>query len=139
MKNIDNEEMYEEIRKGKYRIRVLKDKTGREVGRSCLEKIAAAAAVPLGGAAAAAATAVAATAAARHLLNRSQQRLPAPTTADQPLGIGKGRRGFAGMAACRFARFSSCLMVAEPEWLFWWCCTPSSENGRDCCNPTTNP
>jgi uncharacterized protein YegP (UPF0339 family) len=63
LKNIDNEDMYEEIRKGKYRIRVLKDKTGREVGRSCLEKIAAAAAIPLAGAAAAAATAVVATAA----------------------------------------------------------------------------
>ncbi|MEO1257353.1 MAG: DUF1508 domain-containing protein [Bacteroidota bacterium] len=64
LKNIDNEEMYEEIRKGKYRIRVLKDKTGREVGRSCLEKDEVAAAVPLAGAgAAAAAAAVAATAA----------------------------------------------------------------------------
>ena len=52
LKNIDNEDMYEEIRKGNYRIRVLKDKTGREVGRSCLEKDKVAA-VPLAGAAAA--------------------------------------------------------------------------------------
>ena len=65
LKNIDKEEMYEEIRKGNYRIRVLKDKTGREVGRSCLEKDKVAAAVPLAGAAgAAAAAAVASTAAA---------------------------------------------------------------------------
>ncbi|HFA49777.1 MAG TPA: DUF1508 domain-containing protein [Bacteroidetes bacterium] len=61
LKHIDNDDMYEEIKKGKYRIRVLKDETGREVGRSCLEKIKVVAAVPVAAAGAAAAVAVAAT------------------------------------------------------------------------------
>jgi len=38
LKNLDNEDMYETIERGKYRLHILKDKTGREVGRSCLEK-----------------------------------------------------------------------------------------------------
>ncbi len=38
LKNLDNQDMYSKIERGKYFIRVLKDKTGREVGRSCLEK-----------------------------------------------------------------------------------------------------
>ena len=58
LKNIDNDDMYEEIRKGKYRIRVLKDKTGREVGRSCLERIKEPVPVVVPAAAAAAATVV---------------------------------------------------------------------------------
>jgi len=39
LKNIDNPEMYETLSKGKYRIHILSDATGREVGRSCLETI----------------------------------------------------------------------------------------------------
>ena len=61
LKNIDNDDMYEDIRKGNYRIRVLKDKTGREVGRSCLIKDKKGAAVVAGGGAAAAAAIAAAT------------------------------------------------------------------------------
>ena len=38
LKNLDKEEMYETITRGKYTMYILKDKTGREVGRSCLEK-----------------------------------------------------------------------------------------------------
>ena len=42
VKNIDNEEMYHIVKKtfkkGTYIMKVLLDKTGREVGRSCLEK-----------------------------------------------------------------------------------------------------
>ena len=39
LKYKDRPEMYEEIKKGKYHIKILKDQNGREVGRSCLEKI----------------------------------------------------------------------------------------------------
>lgn len=55
----DNPEMYTLIERSGHVIRILKDKTGREVGRSCLEKIpvAAAGAIPLVGAAAAVAAA----------------------------------------------------------------------------------
>jgi uncharacterized protein YegP (UPF0339 family) len=38
LKNLNNPEMYTTIKKGEYFISVLKDKTGREVGRSCLQK-----------------------------------------------------------------------------------------------------
>ncbi|MFK7775862.1 MAG: DUF1508 domain-containing protein [Saprospiraceae bacterium] len=38
LKNLDNEEMYETVTRGKYSMYILRDKTGREVGRSCLEK-----------------------------------------------------------------------------------------------------
>ncbi|NJN34878.1 MAG: OmpA family protein [Saprospiraceae bacterium] len=38
LKNINNADMYEVMRKGTYYMSVLKDKTGREVGRSCLQK-----------------------------------------------------------------------------------------------------
>ena len=38
LKNLNNPDMYETIRVGKYYINVLKDKTGREVGRSCMQK-----------------------------------------------------------------------------------------------------
>ena len=41
----NDKSMYSEIKKNDYRIRVLKDKTGREVGRSCMEKIKKAAPV----------------------------------------------------------------------------------------------
>jgi uncharacterized protein YegP (UPF0339 family) len=67
MKNLNNPEMYSTIRKGDYYISVLKDKTGREVGRSCLLKeepkiVAPAPSVaPVAIAAAAAAIAIAAT------------------------------------------------------------------------------
>ena len=66
LKHIDDEDMYEVIKKGNYFIRVLKDKTGREVGRSCLQKNKPVAAMvpPVGAAAAATAVAAAATAAA---------------------------------------------------------------------------
>jgi len=37
LKNIDNPEMYTVIRRGDHFIKVLKDKTGRELGRSCME------------------------------------------------------------------------------------------------------
>ncbi len=39
LKNLDNKEMYETLTRGKYRIHILRDKTGREVGRSCLETV----------------------------------------------------------------------------------------------------
>ena len=38
IKNINNREMYSTIRRGQYYINILEDKTGREVGRSCLLK-----------------------------------------------------------------------------------------------------
>jgi uncharacterized protein YegP (UPF0339 family) len=38
LKNLNNKDMYSTIRKGNYWLAVLKDSTGREVGRSCLEK-----------------------------------------------------------------------------------------------------
>jgi uncharacterized protein YegP (UPF0339 family) len=38
LKNLNNPDMYSTIRRGDYYIQVLKDKTGREVGRSCLQK-----------------------------------------------------------------------------------------------------
>ena len=38
LKNINNQDMYTTIKRGKYSIHILKDETGREVGRSCLEK-----------------------------------------------------------------------------------------------------
>ena len=57
LKGLNNKEMYETLRKGKYFMHVLKDKDGREVGRSCLQKEETSA-VP------AVATAVAATAVA---------------------------------------------------------------------------
>jgi outer membrane protein OmpA-like peptidoglycan-associated protein/uncharacterized protein YegP (UPF0339 family) len=38
IKNLNNESMYSTIRKGDHYMTVLKDKTGREVGRSCLQK-----------------------------------------------------------------------------------------------------
>jgi outer membrane protein OmpA-like peptidoglycan-associated protein/uncharacterized protein YegP (UPF0339 family) len=38
IKNLNNAEMYSVLRRGNYFINVLKDKTGREVGRSCLQK-----------------------------------------------------------------------------------------------------
>lgn len=47
LKYHDNPEMYNNIEKGGYIIRVLKDKTGREVGRSCLEKVPVAAPAPV--------------------------------------------------------------------------------------------
>jgi uncharacterized protein YegP (UPF0339 family) len=64
MKNLNNPEMYTTIRKGDYYISVLKDKTGREVGRSCLlkeePKIVEPAPIPVAAIAAVAAVAVAA-------------------------------------------------------------------------------
>ncbi len=38
LKNLNNEEMYSTMKRGAYSIQILKDKTGREVGRSCLQK-----------------------------------------------------------------------------------------------------
>jgi outer membrane protein OmpA-like peptidoglycan-associated protein/uncharacterized protein YegP (UPF0339 family) len=38
IRNLNNVEMYSVLRRGNYFINVLKDKTGREVGRSCLQK-----------------------------------------------------------------------------------------------------
>lgn len=38
LKNLNNEDMYTILKRGDYFIRILKDKTGREVGRSCLLK-----------------------------------------------------------------------------------------------------
>ena len=38
LKNLNNKDMYSTIRKGNYWMAVLKDSTGREVGRGCLEK-----------------------------------------------------------------------------------------------------
>jgi uncharacterized protein YegP (UPF0339 family)/outer membrane protein OmpA-like peptidoglycan-associated protein len=38
LKNLNNASMYTTIRRGEYYISVLKDKTGREVGRSCMQK-----------------------------------------------------------------------------------------------------
>ena len=63
LRYLDNEEYYTEFRRKGYRIRVLHDDTGREVGRSCAEKIGAAAA-PVAAAVAAAAVAAPVVAAA---------------------------------------------------------------------------
>ena len=38
IKNLDKPEMYSTMRRGEYYMTILKDKTGREVGRSCLQK-----------------------------------------------------------------------------------------------------
>jgi outer membrane protein OmpA-like peptidoglycan-associated protein/uncharacterized protein YegP (UPF0339 family) len=38
LKNLSNPDAYTTLRKGEYYIQVVKDKTGREVGRSCLQK-----------------------------------------------------------------------------------------------------
>ena len=63
LRNINNPDMYTTTRKGDYYITILKDKTGREVGRSCLQKDKPVIIVPPILAPAAAATAVAAAAA----------------------------------------------------------------------------
>jgi uncharacterized protein YegP (UPF0339 family) len=47
VKHLNNAKMYTRIDKGEYHIMVLKDETGREVGRSCMQKEAVAAAVPV--------------------------------------------------------------------------------------------
>jgi uncharacterized protein YegP (UPF0339 family) len=47
LKNLNNPDMYTTMKRGAYSINVLKDKTGREVGRSCLIKAGAAAATVL--------------------------------------------------------------------------------------------
>ena len=62
LKYHDNKDMYKRITRGKYYMDVLYDKTGREVGRSCLKTVKAAA--PIGGVAKAATVAAAATAVA---------------------------------------------------------------------------
>jgi uncharacterized protein YegP (UPF0339 family) len=38
IKHLENEDMYETITRGEYYIKVLKDETGREIGRSCLQR-----------------------------------------------------------------------------------------------------
>jgi OmpA-OmpF porin, OOP family len=38
LKNLNNADMYTTVRRGEYYMSILKDKTGREVGRSCLQK-----------------------------------------------------------------------------------------------------
>ena len=48
LKYKDDKSMYSKIEKGSYYMDVLKDKTGREVGRSCLKKVAAPAVVAAG-------------------------------------------------------------------------------------------
>ena len=117
LKNIDNEDMYEEIRKGKYRIRVLKDKTGREVGRSCLEKVEEAAAVPLAGAAAAAAVAAATTAAATP---------PPPAAASTPCtnsSTSRERKGcWIPLVVVVDPVIVACIYVVERLFWMWRCC-----------------
>jgi len=58
IKNINNREMYSTIRRGQYYINILEDKTGREVGRSCLLKDKVAPVPPVAAVAAAAAAPV---------------------------------------------------------------------------------
>jgi outer membrane protein OmpA-like peptidoglycan-associated protein/uncharacterized protein YegP (UPF0339 family) len=64
LKNLYNQDMYSTIRRGEYYISILKDKTGREVGRSCLQKdepkpvVAPVVAAPLAAAAIAVAAAI---------------------------------------------------------------------------------
>ena len=58
IKNINNREMYSTIRRGNYYINILEDKTGREVGRSCLLKDKVAPVPPVAAVAAAAAAPV---------------------------------------------------------------------------------
>jgi len=58
LKNLDNKKMYETLTRGKYKIHILRDETGREVGRSCLETVEEKKAAPV--VEVAAATAVAA-------------------------------------------------------------------------------
>jgi uncharacterized protein YegP (UPF0339 family) len=38
LKNLNNKDMYTTVRRGEYWLSILKDSTGREVGRSCLQK-----------------------------------------------------------------------------------------------------
>ncbi len=64
LRNLNNPDMYTTTRKGDYYISILKDKTGREVGRSCLQKEKPTIIVPPILAPTAAATAVAVAAAA---------------------------------------------------------------------------
>ena len=47
LKNLNNSSMYSTIKRGEYYINVLKDKTGREVGRSCMQKEAVAVVPPV--------------------------------------------------------------------------------------------
>jgi uncharacterized protein YegP (UPF0339 family) len=69
LRNLNNADMYKTIKKGNHFLRILMDKTGREVGRSCLmtdepAPIVAPAAAPIATAAVATAAAAAAAAAA---------------------------------------------------------------------------
>ena len=47
LKHLENAEMYETVTKGKYSLHILRDETGREVGRSCLETESNPLAVPI--------------------------------------------------------------------------------------------
>ncbi|MEL6923181.1 MAG: YegP family protein, partial [Bacteroidota bacterium] len=83
LKNIDKKEMYKTIERGNVEIKVLYDKTGREVGRSCPKKKVVAAAVPAAAAAGAAALAGAA----------------ATPVKEKPVAAAAGAAGAAGEAA----------------------------------------
>jgi uncharacterized protein YegP (UPF0339 family)/outer membrane protein OmpA-like peptidoglycan-associated protein len=47
LRNLNNPDMYTTVERAGHILHILKDKTGREVGRSCLEKIAVAAPAPV--------------------------------------------------------------------------------------------
>lgn len=70
IKNINNREMYSTIRRGQYYINILEDKTGREVGRSCLLKDKVAPVPPV--------AAVAAVAAAPVVIKKIIEKKPEP-------------------------------------------------------------
>ncbi len=70
IKNINNREMYSTIRRGNYYINILEDKTGREVGRSCLLKDKVAPVPPV--------AAVAAVAAAPVVIKKVVEKKPEP-------------------------------------------------------------
>jgi uncharacterized protein YegP (UPF0339 family) len=91
LRNQNNPDMYTNMEKGGYRIRILKDKTGREVGRSCLEKIGGeVSAAPVVAAAAAAAVVAAATQVQlpKVEIPAARVEVPAPPVVDIPAATG---------------------------------------------------
>ena len=88
LKNLNNGDMYTTIIRGDYYINVLKDKTGREVGRSCMHKDAPAAVVAapmVDNSAALAAAAAAAAALALAAKTKAETVVETPKVAAAPL------------------------------------------------------
>ena len=83
LKNLNNSSMYSTIKRGEYYINVLKDKTGREVGRSCMQKEAAAVVPPI----VAPAVAVAAAAAVAAAIPTPKVTAPPPPVYVSPMAV----------------------------------------------------